>query len=114
MGSLLKYGCLKNTAKSSKKLLKADNLNIEKLKQLALCCAEVCELPKDKVKFYKHNPVQIFDFSTRARGMVSMKILALTADDSRGDDNNSPGHALRSIVVDGTVKSFSNIENKLV
>lgn len=100
--------------KNSKALLKAENLNIEKLKELALCCADVCKLPKDKVQFYKYHPVQIFDFSTRARGMISMKILALTVDDSNDNDNNSSGDALRGIVVDGTVKSFSNIENNLV
>jgi len=97
--SLLSFGCLKNNEKSSAKLLRPENLNIEKLKELSLCIASVCKLPKDKIQFYKKNPIQLFDFSTRARALISMKILGLSTDDSNG------------IALDGTAESFSKIEN---
>merc|ERR1712115_668118 len=70
-------------------------LCIYKKSLLSFCIASVCKLPKDKIQFYKKNPIQLFDFSTRARALISMKILALSTDDSNG------------IALDGTAESFS-------
>jgi len=72
--TLLTYGALREDKPSSKLLLQASNLDIEKLKDLGRMIANACGLPQH-VEFYPHNPVQLFDYSSRARCMECVKLL---------------------------------------
>jgi len=72
--SLLSYGALREDKPNSKLLLQASNLDLEKLRVLARTVARACGLPAN-VEFYPHNPVQLFDYSSRARCFEAVKLL---------------------------------------
>lgn len=72
--SLLTYGALREDKPNSKLLLQASNLDIENLKALSRIIASACNLPQH-VEFYPHNPVQLFDYSSRARCIECVKLL---------------------------------------
>lgn len=72
--SLLEHGVLREDRPSSRALLQTDNLDIVKLKDLARKIATKEGLP-ESTEFYPHNPVQLFDFSSRARCLESCKLL---------------------------------------
>jgi hypothetical protein len=72
--TLLSFGALREDAPSSKLLLRASNLDLSKLKAMARIIADVCGLPAS-VEFYPHNPVQLFDYSSRARCLEAVKLL---------------------------------------
>ena len=90
--SLLQLGALKAAATNSRVLLRPDNLDRECLKRVAAQCAAVCGVYGDyqkkgmdaktalvdvesRMELYPHHGMQIFDFSTRARVMESVKLL---------------------------------------
>lgn len=65
--SLLKFGVLrKDAGANSAELLDKDNVNVEELHVLARLIATTIGLPSTAALFHT-NPVQLFDFSTRAR-----------------------------------------------
>jgi hypothetical protein len=72
--SLLNFGVLIRDAESSANLLVPENINLEKLFEMGRLIAEICQIPKD-AKFFSHNPVQIFDFSSRSRCYHPVKML---------------------------------------
>lgn len=78
--TLLTTGTLKENLPSDK-LLTPENLDIEKLQELARKIAQIIGLPAS-TKFYRTNPVQIFDFSSRARARNPAKYL--TTESTKG------------------------------
>jgi len=72
--SLLEYGALKEDRRGSRALLQADNVDIGRLRQLGRAIATASGLPA-KTEFYPHNPVQLFDYSSRARCLEAVKLL---------------------------------------
>lgn len=77
--SLLAYGALREDRPTSVELLQADNLDTPRLLALARDLATAIGVP-DTAPFFPVNPVQLFDYSSRARCIVPGKVLAVRGD----------------------------------
>jgi len=73
--SLLDYGALREDRPTSAQLLQADNLDNAHLLVLARDLATAMNIPAS-APFFPVNPVQLFDYSSRARCLVPGKVLA--------------------------------------
>eukprot|EP00475_Leptophrys_vorax_P016530 TRINITY_DN2298_c0_g1_i1.p1 TRINITY_DN2298_c0_g1~~TRINITY_DN2298_c0_g1_i1.p1 ORF type:complete len:593 (+),score=158.69 TRINITY_DN2298_c0_g1_i1:56-1834(+) len=73
--SLLARGVLKQDFAASLELFKADNLDLDAFYAAGRDIANLVGIPED-TPFCKHNPVQIFDFSSRSRCALPIKVLS--------------------------------------
>jgi len=76
--SLLKLGVLKED-KAGKELLAPANIDVDALMKLGRRLATACGIPEN-TPFCDFHPVQLFDFSTRARALTPWRVLSLRAD----------------------------------
>ncbi|GBG24766.1 F-actin-methionine sulfoxide oxidase mical1 [Hondaea fermentalgiana] len=72
--SLLDHGVLREGASAGQDLLRAENVDFTALQDFARIMATAVGIPEE-TPFCAWNPIQLFDFSTRARAMSPSKIL---------------------------------------
>ena len=75
--SLVDRGVLRSgeAGADSVALLSRENVDVDVLKEVALDLATVVGLDRTKVEFTEKNPIQIFDFSSRARAYASVRLV---------------------------------------
>jgi len=76
--SLLSRGVLKQDFAASLELFKAENLDLDALYRAGRDIANIVGVPEE-TPFCRHNPVQIFDFSSRSRCALPIKVLSREA-----------------------------------